>query len=108
MRTETLAASKRRRGARQTVGSGGTTSPYGFSAGGAGGDTKLWDGGMKTYTQQEALPDSLHGRGMAFYVAGARVSCRVVSIAAFVCPCDTSILSPTSVACSYSSAIPGS
>ena len=41
-------------------------------------------------THQGALPDSLHGRWGGFYVAGARASCRVVSIAACVLPCDTS------------------
>ena len=51
MRTQTLAATQRRRGAGEAAGSGGTTSPCGFSAGGAGGDTKLWCGGMKTYTR---------------------------------------------------------
>ena len=80
MRTQTLAATQRRRGAGQAAGSGGTTSLFGFSAGGAGGDTTLWCGGMKMYTHQGALSDSLHGRGGGFYVAGARVSCRVVSI----------------------------
>ena len=103
IRTQTLAVAQRRRGAGQAAGSGGTPPPCGFSAGGAGADTKLWCGGMKTNTHQGALPDSLHGGGGGFYVTGARGSCRVVSIAARVCPCDTSILPPTSVFCSYSS-----
>ena len=62
---------------------------------------------MKTYNHQGAFPDSLHGRAGDFYVAGVRVCCGVVSIAASVLPCDTCSLPPASVAFSYSSVIPG-
>ena len=67
IQTQTLEATQRQRGAGQPAGSGGTTSPCGYSAGGAGGDTKLRCGGMKTYTHQGALPDSQYGRGGGFY-----------------------------------------
>ena len=85
IQAQTLEATQRRRGAGQGSGSGGATSPSGFSAGGTGGDTKLWHGGMKTYTHQGALPDSLHGRGEGFYVAGARVLLSCLSHLLLVC-----------------------